>query len=366
MWCQKAKNGKWRYFENYKDPKTGKKRIASITLDGSSRAYKKAAEKALDARITALCADAAISSDVTFKRLCEDYTAAQRRSVKAQTVISNERKNDVLRKLIGDDVLVSKLTAPYVRKALEAEKATTYNERLKRYKALMRWAYREDYVKDVAYLDKLQNMKTPPPRETNKHKYLEKDEIATLLNGMKVETWNLLARFMILSGCRIGEVIALTDADFNLFDREIYVNKTYSLELKKDSTTKTDMSCRTVYMQDELFRCCMDIVAHKKEHVENFGPTDLLFPDLNGKHLHYEAFNKYLKEKSKKLIGRPLTSHALRHTHVAMLAEAGVPLDTISRRCGHADSKVTKEIYMHVTKKMVEADNELLRKVKIV
>ena len=35
----------------------------------------------------------------------------------------------------------------------------------------------------------------------------------------------------------------------------------------------------------------------------------------------------------------------------------GVSLDAISRRLGHSDSKITKDVYFHVTKKLIERDN---------
>jgi len=55
----------------------------------------------------------------------------------------------------------------------------------------------------------------------------------------------------------------------------------------------------------------------------------------------------------------------MRHTHVALMAEQFIPLEVISRRLGHANSKITREIYFHVTDKMKEHDNQLIRSVKI-
>ena len=42
-----------------------------------------------------------------------------------------------------------------------------------------------------------------------------------------------------------------------------------------------------------------------------------------------------------------------------------VDIETISRRLGHADSKITKDIYLHVMEKLVEKDNLQLSKVRI-
>ena len=57
--------------------------------------------------------------------------------------------------------------------------------------------------------------------------------------------------------------------------------------------------------------------------------------------------------------------HSLRHTYTSLMAEAGVPIETISRQLGHADSKVTRDIYMHVTERIKQADNERLEAVCI-
>lgn len=41
-----------------------------------------------------------------------------------------------------------------------------------------------------------------------------------------------------------------------------------------------------------------------------------------------------------------------RHTHVALLIEAGVPIKVISERLGHSDTATTLRIYTHVTDNM--------------
>ena len=45
--------------------------------------------------------------------------------------------------------------------------------------------------------------------------------------------------------------------------------------------------------------------------------------------------------------------------------EHGMKEDAISRRLGHADSKVTREIYLHITKKLKEQENEQIRNIKL-
>ena len=40
-------------------------------------------------------------------------------------------------------------------------------------------------------------------------------------------------------------------------------------------------------------------------------------------------------------------------------------LDAISRRLGHSDSAITKEVYLHVTEKLKKQEEEQLSKVKL-
>ena len=45
--------------------------------------------------------------------------------------------------------------------------------------------------------------------------------------------------------------------------------------------------------------------------------------------------------------------------------EQGIDIDTISRRLGHANSRVTREIYLHITEKLKEKENEKLKDIKL-
>ncbi|MNC08737.1 Tyrosine recombinase XerD [compost metagenome] len=46
------------------------------------------------------------------------------------------------------------------------------------------------------------------------------------------------------------------------------------------------------------------------------------------------------------------TPHSFRHTHVSLLAEIGVELETIQERMGHKNDSMTRLIYLHITKSL--------------
>lgn len=48
------------------------------------------------------------------------------------------------------------------------------------------------------------------------------------------------------------------------------------------------------------------------------------------------------------------------------MMEQGIDMDAISRRLGHSNSKITREIYLHVTEKLREKENERIKSVKLI
>ena len=365
MWVEKTKNGKYQYRESYTDPLTHKKKSVSVVLDNKSRLTQKVAQRALDEKIRERLKRPAAVKGITFADCRALYIDWQYKNLKEQTAVTNENKLGVIGRLLGEDILMDQLTAWYVKDRLKAEKPCTFNDRIKNFKAMVRWAYRNDMVSDISYLDKIQKIKDTPIRIKDEDKYLEHDEIELLLSHF-IPRYRQLTQFLILSGLRIGELIDLEVKDIDYKKREIDINSSFSLVLQASSSVKTETSARTIYIQDELLSVMKDIDKYRRKlERENNMIINWFFPNENGGQLKYFAYTKYLKENSFRILKRTITPHALRHTHTALLASAGIPLEQISRRLGHSDSRITKEVYMHVTEKLKDAENARLKEVKL-
>lgn len=370
MWSETLPNGKVKFVERYEDPMTGKSKKVSCTLDKDTRTTRKTAAQILDNKIQERLSAAPVPDQkLTLAGLVDRYLDDQKRTVKTSTYSRNVFATKRLLDILGGDTLVDKLNAGYVRKRFNStgEENGTLNERLTRLKALIRWGYKNDYISDIRWLDKLDKAPDQEKRERLQDKFLEGEELKKLLEGMAVPKWRFLTAFLALSGLRIGESIAQDKDEVNFQIRMIHVTKTWDTNNKLETTTKTLSSSRDVYMQDELFDLCRKIKAFTlSECLRNGCRTTLLFCDSNGDHIEYAAYNKYLKETSLRVLGRKVTPHVLRHTHVALMAEAGVDLDVISRRLGHGSSKITREVYYHVTRAAQKAENERLKSVKLI
>lgn len=364
MWVEETKKGKYKYIERYTDPLTGKYKRVSVVLEKDTAQARKTAQRVLNAKI-----DEAMrpqEKKITLARLVDAYHKSQEYTVKPQTAERNLSACRSITLMLGENTYVDKLTAGYVREQFTASgrKNVTLNEWLTRFKALIRWGYRNDYISDISFLDKLEKFPDVPHKVKIEDKYLESDELNKLIGSMKITKWKVLTQFLALSGLRFGETAALERSDINLKERVIHVTKTYNQAHDIVSTPKTIESNREVYIQDELFPVCKNaLMLSVNDTVVRM--SKVLFPGTRREHMQFDMYAKYLRENSERVLGRKITPHTLRHTHVSLMIEQGISLDAVSRRVGHADSRITREIYMHITERLKEKEREEIKSVKI-
>lgn len=91
-------------------------------------------------------------------------------TVKRSTYTRNYHQGNTLMKLLGENILVENLSAKYIRNCLlsSGKEAGTLNEHMRRLKALLSWGYKNDYIKDISYLDKLEQFKDKPHKKKHR------------------------------------------------------------------------------------------------------------------------------------------------------------------------------------------------------
>lgn len=206
--------------------------------------------------------------------------------------------------------------------------------------------------------------------------YMEKHELEEFLrvvdeHGLYLDReWFYLLAF---SGMRSGEMLVLKWSDIDFRTNEIRITKTLfnpreNMRLYELETPKTKGSIRTIEMDQSI----MDMLKkHKRRQAkirlarsldEEYHDANFVFCRDNGYPFVQGSVVRRMQRIMKKTnIKKKLTPHSLRHTHISMLAEAGVDLPTIMERVGHDDEETTRKIYLHVTKKMKSDANEKMR-----
>lgn len=364
MWVEELKNGKYKFVERYTDPMTGKSKRVAVVMDKNTARNRKMAALTLSGKIESALAPQV--DRIRLKDLVELYRKEQVKTLKQSTYRRNIAVCNTLMSILGEDIYVDKLTAGYIRERFlgTGREHSTLNEWMIRLKALLRWGYKNDYIADISYLGKIERFSDIPHRQKIENKFVESLELKELIAGMTVVEWKLLTEFLALSGLRFGEAAALNTSDVDLKNRKIHVTKTYDNVADIVTSPKTPCSVRDVYIQDELLTVCRNVLlCYHKGTVVAFSTA--FFPGTTKEHINFDCYSKYLRETSERIIGRRITPHTLRHTHASLLMEQGIDIDSISKRLGHNDSRVTQEIYLHVTKKLESKRNEQLRELKI-
>ena len=360
MWIATKPNGTKMMQERITDPMTGKVHVISVKLEKDTAAGRRAARQKLESRMLVKRSSSKHLSD-----LVKTYMQAQETQIKASTWKRNMCVLNNVVEVLGDPY-TDKMTAGFIKQRLlnSGKSVAAMNEYLKRLKACLIWGIQNDMYFDALLPQKLVLFKDKPKRQRIADKYLEAEEIKKLLNAMELPRYRLATEFLLLSGLRIGEFIALDRTDVG---ESISVTKTYSITTDAITEPKTYTSNREVYVQPELAKVIkqINIEMNKQRLIFGYADNGYFMCGANGARISYAAYRKYLAEKSLEAIGRRITPHYLRHTHCSLLAAKKIPLEVISRRLGHESSEITRNVYFHVTRELQDADNAYLKAVNI-
>ena len=156
----------------------------------------------------------------------------------------------------------------------------------------------------------------------------------------------LLARLLLATGLRIGEVLALTAADIDAERLTVTVSKDIA-HLENGKTIiqppKSKASYRTVPISREL---CAELLALPRQ--------GRLFP------ITYNAVRLAFQRVSGKL-GYTVTPHILRHTYATRLEEAGIPPKIKQYLMGHASLRMTQDTYTDTQEHYVASVSDRVR-----
>jgi len=189
-------------------------------------------------------------------------------------------------------------------------------------------------------------------KEANEMLFWTKDEYLKFADAMMDKPISYYA-FEILYWCglRMGELLALTPADFD-FDKEtVSVTKSYQRISGKDIITepKTQKSNRTISMPKVL----NEEMHEYLQMLYGIQSTDRIFP-VTKSYLHHEM------DRGSKAAGiKRIRIHDIRHSHVSLLVEMGFSALAIADRVGHESIDITYR-YAHLfPTKQTEIANKL-------
>ena len=192
--------------------------------------------------------------------------------------------------------------------------------------------------------------------------------------------WESLFKFLMGTGCRIGEAIGIRWEDVDFEQKMIDINHSlvyYSREYKGHpicsfavSKPKTDAGIRKIPMIDAVYESLQKELERQQENGFNTtiidGMTGFIFTNRFG-NVHnpqainrvikriYESYNveevvKAAKEHREPVLIPHFSCHHLRHTFCSRFCEHETNLKVIQSIMGHANIETTMDIYAEVSR----------------
>ncbi|MBO4930559.1 MAG: site-specific integrase, partial [Clostridia bacterium] len=140
-------------------------------------------------------------------------------------------------------------------------------------------------------------------------------------------------------GLRLGELLALTSADFDFEKSTVRISKSYQRIGSTDVITdpKTPKSVRTVQMPDFLSEEIREYIGS----LYGLAPDERIFP-VSKNYLHREMTRGCSVSGVKRI-----RVHDIRHSHVSLLIDMGFSAVAIADRVGHESIDITYR-YAHL------------------
>ena len=176
--------------------------------------------------------------------------------------------------------------------------------------------------------------------ESKKINFWTLDEFTSFIGFIDDKRMHLVYDILYWTGLRIGELLALTPADFDPEARSLRISKSYRRYHGQDivSPPKTSKGNRTIMIHRSLNE---EIKAYLNDN-RNIMNNDRMFP------ISSDCVRDILTRKSKKAGVKRIKVHDLRHSHASLLINMNITPLMVSERLGHEKVETTLNIYAHL------------------
>ncbi|MFG6116867.1 tyrosine-type recombinase/integrase [Halobacillus sp. MO56] len=207
----------------------------------------------------------------------------------------------------------------------------------------------------------LKGLKRPKIKK-KKMQYFDEDDVIEFIKALYKEpiNWRIYFLTAAVAGMRRGETLALEWSDFDFENQDILLTKSipdFDNGRPIIKSTKTDEDIRKISMPKWYMEEAKVFYRHwLKEKMmvgEKWRGGDNTFLFHGGEGIPYtpNSVNKTWRNIKHRHYLKDIRVHDLRHTMITYLLQEGESLKNVQERAGHSSSRITTDIYGHVTKK---------------
>jgi len=348
------------------DKVTGKNVKTSIT----GRTKKEVKQKTKEAEIAFLQNGSTrfqASNITTYKELASLWWESYKHTVKPNTQLNVRRllDNHIL-PLFGSYKL-DKLTTPLIQNIVNKladktnkgeEGAFLYydslhalNKRILQYGVVMQ-AIPFNPAREVILPRNTQKAKREKIKHFDNHelkKFL--DYLDSLnLNKFRYYYENTLYKFLLATGCRINEALALSWSDIDLDNAVVHITKTLNYKQETNSP-KSKTSLRDIDIDQATVSMLKQYRLRQTKEAWKIGKSEsVVFSDFIHEYPNNRTLQTRLRTHFKRAKVTNIGFHGFRHTHASLLLNSGIPYKELQHRLGHSTLSMTMDVYSHLSK----------------
>ena len=348
------------------DQVTGKK----VKTKGTGRTQKEVKQKANQEKITFQkdgCTRQKASTIKNYQELANLWLESYKNTVKPNT-------QGNVRKLIDNHILpifgaykLDKLTTPLIQSIinkladktnrgekgafLHYDKIHALNKRILQYGVTMQ-AIPSNPARDVVLPRNTQKAKR------KKVKHFENQELKKFLGYLdnldsdryRYYYETTLYKFLLATGCRINEALALSWSDIDLDNAVVHITKTLNRDLEINSP-KSKASYRDIDIDQATVSMLKQYKLRQTKEAWKIGQREsVVFSDFIHEYTSIVKLKKRLLTHFKRADVPNIGFHGFRHTHASLLLNSGIPYKELQYRLGHSTLSMTMDIYSHLSK----------------
>jgi integrase len=181
-----------------------------------------------------------------------------------------------------------------------------------------------------------------PKTQEKARKVLTTRELAKLFKSLNTSRWLTSVKFMLETGLRRGELLALEWSDIDFDNHRIKIDKSNDKGTKNNKIHYVPLTKNILlYLQEQKDMLIAEF--NPMLHNPQLKKLDLIFPSENGTRLFPQSYTTMLRRAGEK-VGLSVSPHCLRHTLV-FLSRDNLSLKDLQNILGHSKSTTTLDIY---------------------
>lgn len=379
MFFKELDNGKYRYYEKFYHEREEKWKQVSVTLKSKSRVSQAEAKRRLALKIEKLLTaptkeevEKKQLEEMIFSQLLEEWRTIRSSEIKSSSYRSEMKSLELFMGTVGN-LRISDYTTQLVQTYLmnlNVQNSTRKNRKIY-LNGLFNYAVKVGYISDSPVKGVVIPKQKADYEKLQKAKdnFISREELGQVLSYCeshnKDKRYALAMEFIFLTGLRFAEFIGVRYQDVNFKAKLLTIDHTidyvaHGYDERILQTTKTVGSVRTIVISER----CLEIIEYFRR---NCFDEEFIFVTEQGNIMRQPLLYRFIKNICEAVLGghRSYNIHMLRHSHISLLAELGIPIKAIMERVGHRDESITLRIYSHVTKNIQDELREKLDQIHL-